>query len=144
MVRLAQEGREGIILRNFMVEFFWEDLDKKMKKLGTMLTSTTRREGIQELSERFKASLFAYDEGLMGDDKVLAGCVWRTLFEKSCDDAQHLDTVVRYIRKQVAHLDEMDSGVIQSAGIFTFLPLHETEESVERNRQILVEIAKRV
>jgi len=144
MVRLAQEGKEGVMLRNFMIEFFWEDLDKKMKKLGTMMSSTTRREGIQELSETFKASLFAYDEGLMSDDKVLAGCVWRTLFERNCDDAAHLNTMVTYIRKQVAHLDGMDSGVIQSAGLFTFLPLKESEESAERNRQILLEIAKRV
>ena len=34
MVRLAQEGQEGIFLRNSMIKFVWEDIDKKTKKLG--------------------------------------------------------------------------------------------------------------
>jgi cytochrome b pre-mRNA-processing protein 3 len=144
LVRLAQEGKEGLIMRNYMIEYFWQDLDKKARKLSTMMSTTMRQESIQNLSEQFKASLFSYDEGLLGDDKALAGALWRNLFEKKSDDAEHIEAMVKYIRKQIVHLDEMESDVIQSAGIFTFLLMHETPEAIERSKQILVQIAKRV
>jgi len=145
LVRLAQEGREGEVLRNMLMEYFWQDLDKKTRKLGPMMSSQVRREGIQILSERFKDALYAYDEGLQGDDKALAGALWRTFFLRSEDvDAHQLETMVQYVRRQMVHLDAMDSGVIQTAGLFSFLPLHDTPEATERNRLILIQIAKRI
>jgi len=38
----------------------------------------------------------------MGDDKVLAGALWRNIFESKCEDAQKLDMLVAYVRKQVS------------------------------------------
>jgi len=44
MVRLAQEDKEGLVLRNYMLEFLWLDLDKKTRKLAV----------------RFKNALYIY------------------------------------------------------------------------------------
>lgn len=71
-VRLMQEGEEGKIVRNSMVKAMWEDCDEKSKKLEGALSSA-RKQQIQIISEEFQASLISYDEGLMGNDKVLAG-----------------------------------------------------------------------
>jgi len=144
MVRLSSENREGKFIRNVMVTLLWEDVNKKSKKLGELASYTSRMEGLQQLADQFKASLYAYDEGLMADDIVLAGALWRNLFDKNCADVSHLELMVEYVRKQLSHLDSLDSGPLLSHGLVTFLPLHETPDSIQRHNQILDEIAKRI
>ena len=41
MVRLMQEGEEGRLVRNALVEAMWEDVDFKSKQLGVFLKHTT-------------------------------------------------------------------------------------------------------
>lgn len=145
MVRLAGEGKEGKFLRNNMLQFMWQDIEKKTKKLGEQAASSSaRREGIQALSEQFKAILFAYDEGLLSDDKALAGALWRNFFEKDCKDVAHLERMVEYVRKQLCTIDNMESNVMLSSGLMIFSPLYETHEALERNKEILAQIMKRL
>lgn len=40
----------------------------------------------------------------MSDDVVLAGALWRNLFDKNCAHASHLELMVEYVRKQVREL----------------------------------------
>ena len=54
-----------------------------------------------ELLHQFQAAVIGYDEGLLSDDKVLAGAVWRTLLQQQCSDLENLERLVHYIRKQV-------------------------------------------
>ncbi|XP_025089754.1 ubiquinol-cytochrome-c reductase complex assembly factor 1-like [Pomacea canaliculata] len=125
MQRLSSLGKDGRLLCNFLVQALWNDMEARSKLLGNAISLTSRSDGIQELAGVFKASLFAYDEGLLGDDKELAAAVWRILFEMRKDiDPQKLELVVHYIRKQVAHLDSQDEKTILGKGFVTFLPLH--------------------
>lgn len=39
MVRLMQEGEEGRLIRNALVEALWEDVDIKSKQLGVISKS---------------------------------------------------------------------------------------------------------
>jgi hypothetical protein len=71
-VRLMELGDEGKIIRNALIKAMWEDCDTKSKKLEGALGSA-RKKQIQVLSEEFQASLLSYDEGLLGNDRVLAG-----------------------------------------------------------------------
>ncbi len=41
-------------------------------------------------------------QGLMGHDRVLAGALWRTFFDKACEDPVKLELMVQYVRKQVS------------------------------------------
>lgn len=145
MVRLAKEGKEGKFIRNNMLQFMWQDIEKKTKKLGEQASSSSaRREGIQALSEQFKAVLFAYDEGLLSDDKALAGALWRNFFEKDCKDVAHLEKLVEYVRKQLCIMDKMESSAMLTRGLATFSPLNETHEAIERNKEIMAQIMKRL
>lgn len=144
MVRLAQEGVEGKFLRNNMLRFMWEDIEKKTKKLGENVASSARRQGIEAISEQFRAILFAYDEGLLSDDKALAGALWRNFFEKDCKDIEHLEVMVEYVRRQLVNLDKMESNILLTSGFMTFTPLYETSEAFERQKQILAQIMKRL
>jgi cytochrome b pre-mRNA-processing protein 3 len=56
---------------------------------------------IHELSQQFHAAIIGYDEGLLTDDVVLAGAVWRTFLQQNCSDPEHVECLVHYIRKQV-------------------------------------------
>lgn len=65
------------------------------------------RTQINELSEQFQAALIAYDEGLQSNDLVLAGALWRRLYQQKEVDPEHLDLLVKYIRKQICLLDHI-------------------------------------
>lgn len=41
-------------------------------------------------------------QGLMDADRVLAGALWRGVFEGQCDDIEKLELLVQYVRKQVS------------------------------------------
>jgi cytochrome b pre-mRNA-processing protein 3 len=59
------------------------------------------RTQILELSQQFQAAIIGYDEGLLSNDTVLAGAVWRTFLLQDCSDPENVECLVHYIRKQV-------------------------------------------
>lgn len=125
MTRLATEGREGRLVRNEMIEGFLTDTKTKSKLIGKELKVQVKGEEIEFLHEQFLAALINYDEGLLGSDRQLAGSVWRCLFDLKKDvDPTDLETVVAYIRKQVSHLQKIDSRSMLTNGLIPFLPVH--------------------
>ncbi len=70
--RIMEEGADGRIVRNSMFKALWEDCDTKSKQLEGALASARKRQ-IQEIGDQFQAVLISYDEGLLGNDTVLAG-----------------------------------------------------------------------
>jgi len=106
IVRCMAEGEEGRFVRNKIVEAMWSDVGLRAKKIGNVNPAETRAK-IAELSEQFQAALIAYDEGLQCDDIVLASAVWRRMYQFQEVDPEHLDSLVKYIRKQVRVLDNV-------------------------------------
>lgn len=107
MAEGSESGEDGRFLRNCIVEAMWADVNTRAKKLGANNPSGTRAQ-IEILSEQFQAALITYDEGIMSDDKVLAGALWRRFFERKCDDYFLLEGLVSYVRQQVKMLDSLD------------------------------------
>ena len=60
------------------------------------------RDQVNDLSEHFQAALLTYDEGILRDDKVLASALWRRFFSKQCYEAEQIERMVQYVRKQVS------------------------------------------
>lgn len=54
-----------------------------------------------ELSAQFNFYVICYDEGLTGDDKILASAVWRRFFNSEGNNPEKIEKLVHYIRKQV-------------------------------------------
>lgn len=106
MAEGSESGEDGRFLRNSIVEAMWRDVNTRAKKLGAQNPSRTRAQ-IEILSEQFQAALIGYDEGLMSDDRVLSGAIWRRFFEMNCDDFCKLETLVIYVRQQVHMLDNL-------------------------------------
>ena len=76
------------------------------------------------MSEQFQAALIGYDEGLLLDDKVLAGALWRRFFQRNCKDPEHLERLVHYIRKQVTIKISSISESQWNLDILMILSLH--------------------
>ncbi|VVC36027.1 Hypothetical protein CINCED_3A007948 [Cinara cedri] len=102
-VRIMNEGTQGSLIRNHIVEALWNDVEFRSKKLGS-INPDIRNTQIKELNEQFQGALIGYDEGWLTNDKVLAGMVWRRVFNQNCDDPEKIEIVVKYIRKQMSIL----------------------------------------
>lgn len=123
MTRLIAEGREGRHVRNRVVVCLQEDLKKRSKAFGKEEGFAVSNEQYNEYNEIFLGAIINYDEGLLGDDKALAGAVWRILYGYQDMDAEKLELFVHYIRKQVHHLQLQRTADILASGWVTFLPV---------------------
>lgn len=132
MVRLMAEGKEGRFTRNAVIEALWKDSEIRAKKLG-ILSQSTLREQMRDLGSSFQAAVIAYDEGLMGDDHVLASALWRRLFCMNCDDPERLECCVQFVRKQIAALDGTSRNDLMLNCKVEWLPLLECDTSTERS-----------
>lgn len=66
--------------------------------------------------------LFAFDEGLLSDDTVLAGAIWRNLIEmRELNNYAVLGEMCDYIRKNVQHLENMTEFDLLRDGIVSFV-----------------------
>jgi len=120
--RLMKEGDAGRLVRNSMVEALWTDCENRAKAIGD-LASSLRSKYIAEISEQFQASLFVYDEGILGNDIQLANALWRRFFlsmreveegsgEEHMPDPEKLELLVRYVRRTASYLDSKDAADI--------------------------------
>lgn len=122
MVRLKSEGKHGDKLINCIVDLMWKDVEERMKLLGGV-TSSERKESIRAFAEQFNGCVLAFDEGLLGDDRVLAAALWRNLFR--CGKHANLESIgllVEYVRKQIRCLERQDSDHILMTGKIKWLP----------------------
>ncbi|XP_022170157.1 ubiquinol-cytochrome-c reductase complex assembly factor 1 isoform X1 [Myzus persicae] len=102
-VRFMHEGTQGTMIRNFIMEALWNDVEFRSKKLATVNADVRHRQ-IKELSDQLRGALVGYDEGWLTNDMVLASMVWRRVFNKECNDPEKIELVVKYIRKQMSIL----------------------------------------
>ncbi|XP_055339723.1 ubiquinol-cytochrome-c reductase complex assembly factor 1-like [Paramacrobiotus metropolitanus] len=127
-VRLSIEAYDGKYCRNEIVKNMWKDVEVRSKSLGEA-ASALRKQQIKILAEQFRANLFAYDEGLLYDDKVLAGALWRNFFAMQCEDPRKIELLVHYVRKQIDNLECQDRHTILANGIVKWIPINEVKSS---------------
>ncbi|XP_066138367.1 ubiquinol-cytochrome-c reductase complex assembly factor 1 [Euwallacea fornicatus] len=110
-VRAMADDKEGHVLRNSLVEALWGDVAKRTKKLGESNPAAMKAQ-IRDLSEELQASFIAYDEGLQSDDMVLAGAIWRRVYQMEYCAPHHLEGIVKHIRKHILLLDNLSKDQI--------------------------------
>ncbi|GAB0086612.1 ubiquinol-cytochrome-c reductase complex assembly factor 1 [Sergentomyia squamirostris] len=108
MAEGPERGENGRFMRNCIVEAMWSDVNARAKKLDPQNPSAAKKH-IEILSHQFQAALINYDEGLMSDDKVLAGALWRRFFEKECNNYEMLEDLVKYVREHVKMLEMLSN-----------------------------------
>ncbi|XP_064597341.1 ubiquinol-cytochrome-c reductase complex assembly factor 1-like [Liolophura sinensis] len=135
MVRLAAEGADGKYVRNSLVEMMWKDVEERIKMIGGGARRSYLRDSLESLGGHFRMSLYAYDEGLLSHDRVLAGALWRIFFEKADTDPGSLARMVEYVRQQIHALDSADSERLLCHGDVRFLPLSVEKGVMSQNRR---------
>ncbi|XP_011253957.1 ubiquinol-cytochrome-c reductase complex assembly factor 1 isoform X3 [Camponotus floridanus] len=111
MVRYMAEGNAGRLVRNSAVNSLWEDTKARAMNLGK-IREKLRNKQIQELSQQFNAAIIGYDEGIQSNDKVLAAALWRRFFHLECNNPEHVETLIIYVRKQISLFDNLPSHEI--------------------------------
>lgn len=116
LVRLKREDENGKFIIHHLVKFFWKDVQERLNLLG-VASSSVKHQSIVELDKEFRGLIFAYEEGLLTDDKTLAAAVWRNfVHDKSRTDPVILSTLVAYIRSQVKEMDSTDQETLLTTG----------------------------
>ncbi|XP_076633536.1 ubiquinol-cytochrome c reductase complex assembly factor 1 isoform X2 [Colletes latitarsis] len=111
LVRFMSEGEEGKIVRYHIVESMWRDIDVRVNKLG-VIHPKIKRQQMCTISAQFNAAMIGYDEGILSDDKVLAGALWTRFFGLECNNPEHIEKLLIYTRKQIHLLDKIPSKEI--------------------------------
>jgi len=100
--------KEGLMCRNEMVKTTYADMDERAKKVGDM-DRNSRLNVVWDLAEEFKFAMLVYDLGLAGSDVDLANSIWRRFFlGKEDPDVEKIELLVKYVRKTVASLDQIN------------------------------------
>eukprot|EP00051_Salpingoeca_urceolata_P014084 m.178274 g.178274 ORF g.178274 m.178274 type:complete len:317 (+) comp17979_c2_seq3:1525-2475(+) len=120
LVRLKQEGKEGSIAYKQLVTLLWQDVEYRMSL--TLDDVTVARESKRELHAMFYGLVFAYDEGLVGDDHVLAAALWRNLCHAKKNQATMADlaAVTSYVRREMEALDKVPTEKLLTHGEIKF------------------------
>lgn len=66
------------------------------------MNSKVKYTQLKELTEQFQAAMIGYDEGVLSNDRVLAAAIWRRFFHLECNNPEHVEVLLIYIRKQVS------------------------------------------
>lgn len=103
MVRAMAETNHRVYIRNIIVQSMWDDTLFRAKKLSPQRQSVVTKQ-VEMLSQQFQYAIIAYDEGLLTDDKKLARAIWERFFEQNCDDYEHIELMVKYVRANVSPL----------------------------------------
>ncbi|XP_071959667.1 ubiquinol-cytochrome-c reductase complex assembly factor 1-like [Antedon mediterranea] len=129
MVRLRQEGREGKYLTHYLILSMWTDIAERGRVMN--IPTSKMRAATSKMVEQFHGVLLAYDEGVMSDDRVLAGALWRNIFLQRCDDPESLANMVEYVRMQIQYLETLDSSQLLQKGRIKWLPFKANTSHLE-------------
>ncbi|XP_011340785.1 ubiquinol-cytochrome-c reductase complex assembly factor 1 isoform X1 [Ooceraea biroi] len=123
MTRYMAEGKRGKFIRNHVVAAMWEDADARILNLGPTIPGKIKRKQVIELAQQFNAAIIGYDEGIQCDDRTLAGALWRRIFTLECNNPEHIETLVIYVRKQICLFDDLPSHEILKKPVFKLIDI---------------------
>ncbi|XP_046742732.1 ubiquinol-cytochrome-c reductase complex assembly factor 1 isoform X2 [Diprion similis] len=124
MTRSMAEEEYGRLARNTVVEAMWGDANCRAKELWSENPAGVRMH-LNELSDQFNCAIIGYDEGVNGDDKVLAGAIWRRIFQLECNDPLLVEKLLIYVRKQMKYLDSMSRKELFDKPKIKWVPLED-------------------
>merc|ERR1712212_1433726 len=88
-VRLGNEGEDGKRIRDIIITFMWEDLEGRLSRYGKF--GRVKKASLRLFSDMLSSCFVSYDEGLLDNDKVLAGAVWNNLIRLDKEGVSYLD-----------------------------------------------------
>jgi hypothetical protein len=135
----------GVQLRKLLVANMWKDIETRAKKLKVGMNRKNSLKTYNNLNATFYAFFFGFDEGLLNDDTVLAGAVWRHLLDMRPELKDHavLAEMCDYIRKNINHLESIIEKDIFTQGLVSFVDFDQNEVDHFKVRVKLLEKIKK-
>ncbi|XP_018651209.1 putative basic fgf-repressed zic binding protein homolog (zic3-binding protein) [Schistosoma mansoni] len=135
-VRLRQEGEEGHIVKKWMDRALWEDMGHRVRAFK-ILTKSSKQ--IRVFRGQYFGNMVGYDEALLScSDSHLAGALWSNIWFSCPTTAfQQIEILIKYVRKQLEHLEKTPSNVFLESGAPMFLPLMQDELDASLAKQRL-------
>lgn len=107
-LRTLDSEKSFLDYQRYLIEHFSNAAEDKMALLHGMSARGIRNKFLKDLFQQWRGVLYAYDEGLMKGDAVLAAAVWRNLWKASEDvDWEKVALVVGYMRRCIAGLSDV-------------------------------------
>jgi len=99
--RLKGDATAAAVTQRFYDTMF-ADFDRSLRELGTGDLSVGRQ--IKRMAEAFSGRIRAYEDGIGGDDAVLAAALARNLYGTAPAGAEQVADMARYLRREAAGL----------------------------------------
>lgn len=142
-VPLMQLGKSGHFVRKALYRNMWKDIEARDRKLKSPMSKKDKTHTYTHLNDIFRAYLIGFDEGLLSDDTVLAGAIWRHVLEMDeIKDYAVLGKMCDYIRKNAQHLDNINEIDYLKFGIVSFVDLDQKEVDHHKARKEIIELIK--
>lgn len=143
-IPLMHFGQTGLYVRKALYNNMWKDIETRGRKLNKPMKKEDKVKTYSHLNDTFRGFLVGFDEGLLSDDTVLAGAVWRHLYEQApIKDYANLAVLVEYIRKNAQHLDNINEIDYLKHGIVTFIGLDQKGIDHMKAREAMIEMIRR-
>lgn len=102
--------------QRYLVEHFSAAAEDKMALLHGMNARGIRNRYLKDLFQQWRGVIYAYDEGIVKGDAVLASAVWRNLWKAEEDvDWEKVAMVVAYMRRCIAATSDVGITDIAAA-----------------------------
>lgn len=107
-LRTLENERTFLDYQRYFLEHFSNAAEDKMGLLHGMNARGVRNKYLKEMFIQWRGILFAYDQGLVEGDPVLAGAVWRNLWKADEDvDWTKVALVVGFVRRAISGLGDV-------------------------------------
>ena len=121
-----------------LTDHFFHQAEDRMIMMHRINSRMTRSKYLKDLFNQWRGLTFAYDEGLIKGDAVLASAVWRNVCKGDDGvDLRRLAEIVSYMRSVLAAFDGMEDAVIASGDVVFEDP--STEEGLVKSRSRLLD-----
>ncbi|KRZ91655.1 Ubiquinol-cytochrome c reductase complex chaperone CBP3 -like protein [Trichinella sp. T8] len=119
LLRLSNEPTILEIVKKEIIGCLWDDVKLRIKVLSKVdpACSLKTRETLSLCYGLLITSFLEYDEGILSDDKTLAGALWRNIYDRELDNPIPLNALVRYVRSQVKLLHSIPVERILCLGV---------------------------
>jgi cytochrome b pre-mRNA-processing protein 3 len=101
--RLKREPDPAAALAQAVFDTMFADMDRNLRESGVGDLSVGRQ--VKAMAQAFYGRIAAYEEGLAGDDALLAAALQRNLFRGQNGDPAAFAALTSYMRREAKALD---------------------------------------
>ncbi|KAJ3310850.1 hypothetical protein HDV04_004626, partial [Boothiomyces sp. JEL0838] len=107
--RLSLEGELGRDLQKEMINHIWLDAEIKLHQAGVKAKINSI---VSDLVGQYQGNTLGYDEGLFYGDQILAGALWRNIYNCENVEFEKILNLLTIVRQRLHYLDKLDSKTV--------------------------------